>query len=74
MNMTLLQYNIFNDENFNAIKKAEDDVSEIWRSMSIKDTVRSGNKIISYIERIFNICLGGGKKYYLFNTQHIIQK
>ena len=61
MNMTLLQYNIFNDENFNAIKKAEDDVSEIWRSMGIKDTVRSGNKIISYIERIFNICLGGAK-------------
>lgn len=62
MNMTLLQYNIFNDENFNAIKKAEDDVSEIWHSMGITDTVRSGNKIISYIERIFNICFGGGAK------------
>lgn len=30
--------------------------------MGIKDTVRSGNKIIAYIERIFNICLGGGQK------------
>lgn len=50
------QYNVFVKEQYNAIKKAEDDVNTVWRGMGIKNSVTiRNNKFLSYLERIIRL-------------------
>lgn len=50
------QYNVFVDEQYNAIRKAEDDVSAIWNEMGIKNSVsHHRNRIIFCLERIIKL-------------------
>lgn len=56
----LYQYNIRNVENFNAIKKAEDDVAKIWFNLGARNTSsdRQTYKLFDYIIRGINM-IGG---------------
>lgn len=38
--MMITQYNVFVKEQYNAIKKAEDDVNTVWSNMGIKNSVK----------------------------------
>lgn len=52
----ITQYNVFVKEQYNAIKKAEDDVNAVWSRMGIKNSVTIGNnKIMAYLERMIRL-------------------
>lgn len=54
--MMVTQYNVFVKEQYNAIKKAEDDVNTVWSNMGIKNSVKHRtNRALSCIERLIRL-------------------
>ena len=54
--MMITQYNVFVKEQYNAIKKAEDDVNTVWSNMGIKNSVKHRtNRALSCIERLIRL-------------------